>query len=142
MNPQKESSRLFSSWLICRGFSLFGGLVWLGCHISLPPFTNSTAFCRRETHQYFTSRPLNCQSDSLDTKGVAFHDVFSFQVRYFTVALFSVGNHDGKIHLTVIWLSVIAYIKSSESVQAAADRTIRSISYSFRFGKYSTLIIF
>ncbi len=23
MNPQKESSRLFSSWLICRGFSLF-----------------------------------------------------------------------------------------------------------------------
>ena len=32
-----------------------------------------------------------------------FSTPFSFQVRYFTVAFFSVGNHDGKIHLTPIW---------------------------------------
>lgn len=43
---------------------------------------------------------------------------------------FKVVKHDGKIQLTAIWLSVTAYIRSSESVRAAANRTIRSASYS------------
>ena len=37
INPQKESSRLFSSWLICRGFSLFGVPICMS-HLNSQPF--------------------------------------------------------------------------------------------------------
>lgn len=109
INPQEGSSRLFSSWLTCRGFSLFGGLVWLGCHISLPPLLTQRRFVvgkRDSNTSPHTHLGLSCCANTCN--------------------------------LTAFWLSVIAYIRSSESVQAAGQRwTFRSASYSSGFFLYS-----
>lgn len=66
MNPQKESSRLFSSWLICRVFSMFGVPIWSRASILSTSFTDSVFYripfkVVKCDVKYFTSHPFGLE---------------------------------------------------------------------------------